>query len=289
MDKTPTRTVALMIAWIETHLDEGLTLEVIAARAGYSPFHFSRLFLAETRRSVMAHVRARRLLKGARRLLSEPGLTLLDLAFDCGFESQEAFTRAFRRLFGTTPARFRAGFAVDPIEGQYPMSTPTAVETAVRRLPDLVPLPSFTLAGPARRFDEGNKAEIPQLWSRLVGALPFEGQAESWASYGTVSAVDRAEGSFRYLAGVEIRPGAEPPAGFETLTLPAAAYVVFRITLDGGPVHLQIKAAMREIWGELIPDSGLDLAGSPDFERYDGRIPLSEPGATLDFYVPVRA
>jgi AraC family transcriptional regulator len=289
MDRTPASTVSHIVVWIEDHLDEPLTLDGIAQKAGYSPFHFSRLFLTTTRRSVMAHVRGRRLVRAARRLLSEPHLPLMDLALDCGFDSQEAFTRAFKRLFGSTPARFRVGFSPDPIEGQFPMSTMPAIPVSVERLSDFVSLESFVVAGPSRRFDGASMADIPQLWSRLAGALPFGGQVESWASYGVTSAVDCAQGSFRYLAGVEIRPPAELPKDFETITLPAATYVVFRITLDGGPIHLQMKTAMRTIWDEMVPASGLALAESPDFERYDGRTALTETGAAVDVYIPVRA
>ena len=98
-----------LTAWIEQHLDEPLTLEQVAARAGLSPYHFSRLFTARMGRSVMAHVRGRRLVRGARRLCDDPGLKLVELALDCGFESQEAFTRAFKRVFGVSPGRFRNG------------------------------------------------------------------------------------------------------------------------------------------------------------------------------------
>lgn len=103
-----------LLAWIEARLDEPLTLDAIAAQAGLSPYHFSRLFTARMGRSVMAYARGRRLIRGARRLVAEPDIKLIDLAFDGGFESQEAFTRAFRRLFGVSPGRFRQGFSLHP-------------------------------------------------------------------------------------------------------------------------------------------------------------------------------
>ncbi len=138
-----------------------MTLEQVASRAGLSPYHFSRVFTARMGRSVMAHVRGRRLVRGARRLCDEPDLKLVDLASDCGFESQEAFTRAFKRLFGVSPGRFRGGFAVQPIENQYPMTLPPERSTSVVRLPEPVAIPAFSIAGPTRRFDEATKAEIP--------------------------------------------------------------------------------------------------------------------------------
>ena len=292
MDSTPPPVndpFAAVVAWIEQQLDRPLTVEQVAARAGFSPYHFSRLFTARMGRSVMAHVRGRRLVRGARRLCNEPDLKLVDLAFDCGFESQEAFTRAFKRVFGVSPGRFRSGFAVEPIEGQYPMTVPTTPAAPVVRLPELLAMPAFHIAGPARRFDEAGKAAIPQLWSALIGALPFEGQAPSWATYGVVSGFDPADGCFEYLAGVGVEPGCRPPPGFSTMEIPAATYAVFRITLDGSALHLQVKRAMASVWGELIPASGLKLAGGPDFELYDGRFDPQKPGSVIDFHVPVQA
>ena len=288
MDSSSDPFIAL-VAWLEQQLDQPLTLEQVAAQAGLSPFHFSRLFTARMGRSVMAHVRGRRLVRGARRLCGEPDLKLVDLAFDCGFESQEAFTRAFKRVFGVTPRRFRSGFAVDPIEGQYPMTAPTAQTASVVRLPELARLPTFHVAGPARRFDEATKSDIPQLWSALIGALPFEGQVQSWATYGVVSGFEEGEGCFQYLAGVAVEPGCVPPPGFTTMEIPAATYAVFRITLDGSALHPQVKQAMAQVWGELLPASGLKVAGGPDFELYDGRFDPLKAGSVIDLHVPVQA
>lgn len=277
-----------LLHWIERQLDHPLTLDLIAAQAGLSPYHFSRLFSARMGRSVMAHVRARRLVRGARRLSQEPDLKLVELALDCGFESQEAFTRAFKRLFGVAPGRFRTGFAVAPLEGQFPMSEPLERSASVVQLPDVVMPSAFHVAGPSRRFDEASKAQIPQLWSELIGRLPFDGQVDSWATYGVVSGMDRAEGSFDYMAGVGVEAGCTPPPGFSVIEIPAATYLVFRITLNGGAVHPQVKQAMATIWGSLIPGSGRAVVEGPDFERYDGRFDPQQAGAIIDFHVPVK-
>lgn len=289
MKTGPASTVNEIIAWIEDRLEDDLSLDAIAEKAGYSPYYFSRMFLAHTRRSAMDYVRGRRLVKGARRLLAEPELRLVELAFECRFESQEAFSRAFKRLFGTSPARFREGFAVEPMEGQFPMTATVETRTVVERLPELVTLGRFVVAGPGRRFGETNKDEIPQLWSRLMGVLPIKGQVKSWTTYGVVSGIDRDEGTLGYMAGVEVEEDADLPEGFERLALEPATYVVFRITFDGGPVHLQIAEGIRQVWGRLMAESGLTPTGKPDFECYNDRRPPTEPGATMDYYVPVQA
>lgn len=122
----------------------------------------------------MAHVRGRRLVRAARRLAAEPELRLVDLAFESGFDSQKAFTRAFGRRFGVTPGRFRRGLSPLPPDGDSPIPNPAETSRAVARLPDLVTLDAFTVAGPARRVDEATASTIPDLWSTLIRALPFD-------------------------------------------------------------------------------------------------------------------
>src|SRR6185503_13369920 len=101
------------------------------------------------------------------------------------------------------------------------------------------------------------------------------------------SSVEPGEGGFQYLAGVGVEPGCVPPPGFSMMEIPAATYAVFRITLDGSALHPQVKQAMAAVWGELIPASGLDVAGGPDFELHDGRSDPLRAGSMIDFHVPV--
>lgn len=160
-------------------------------------------------------------------------------------------------------------------------------DVTVMQLPEFAMVESFTVAGPQRRFVESNKAEIPQLWSQMMGALPFSGQTPDWTTYGVVWNVDRAEGHFDYMASVGISEGAALPEGFSALRIPAGRYAVFRITLNGGAVHQQLKGAMAKIWGELVPAAGLKVAQGPDFERYDSEFAPTKKGAVIDFYLPL--
>lgn len=279
--------LAAVVDWIEQHVDDSLTLERIAAEAGMSPYHFSRLFTVRMGHSVMEHVRGRRLVRSARRLVSDPGVKLLELALDTGFDSQAAYTRAFKRVFGVTPGRFRSGFSVTPIEGQSPMTMPKVLKPQVVQHPEPVHLDGFTVAGFARRFDADSKSQIPQLWSRLVGCLPFDGQVESTRSFGVVWRSDATAGCFEYMAAVEVKPDARVPDGMQVKAIPSGTYLAFTLTLTGGPLHPQIKAAMADIWGERIPATGLQTRDSPDFEIYDGSFSPGEAGQKIDYFVAV--
>ena len=94
---------------IEAHLDETLDLQALAGIAQLSPFHFHRLFQALTGETLADRVRRRRLEVAAGRLLMRADSTALEIALDVGFNSAEAFTRAFRAHFGVTPTSWRRG------------------------------------------------------------------------------------------------------------------------------------------------------------------------------------
>jgi AraC family transcriptional regulator len=93
--------------YIESHFSAELSLEEIAAVGGVSRFHMTRAFSAATGHSIMRYVRARRLTEAAR-ALSDGAPDILALAIEAGYGSHEAFTRAFRDQFGTTPEEVRA-------------------------------------------------------------------------------------------------------------------------------------------------------------------------------------
>src|SRR5262249_7893269 len=94
------------LAFIEAHLFERPTLGAIADRSATSPWHFHRVFVALTGETPAGYVWKRQLSEICRRLV-ETRQPLVEVALDCGFESQATFTRAFTRHVGVSPARYR--------------------------------------------------------------------------------------------------------------------------------------------------------------------------------------
>lgn len=103
------RRMNAVFAYIDAHLAEDLSLARLADRAAFSPFHFHRLFFAWTGETSKTFVRRRRLEEAAARLSARPHEKVTDIARACGFASPEAFARAFREHFGTTPSGWRTG------------------------------------------------------------------------------------------------------------------------------------------------------------------------------------
>ena len=269
---------------VDAHLFEPLTLGLLAQAARLSAYHFSRTFTARFGMSPMAYVRARRLVEAASRLAADDAPPLIDLAFDCGFDSQEGFTRAFKRAFGVPPGRYRRGEARNPLEVMT-LNETTQTRISITQSSAPVRKPGLRIAGFGDLFTEQNKASIPQLWERLVPRLPLAGQV-GYDTYGVCCAAPE-PGSMRYIAGAPIAADAPIPDGLEAIELAPQAYMIFRQVMDGGPVHPQMTAAAREIWGERVPRSGRKLAPVPDLEFYPGDSTPDQPGAWIEWWVPV--
>lgn len=94
------------IEYIERNLCEPLSLDVLAREAGFSKYHFLRVFERETGSGLSAYVRRRRIARAAA-LLLKTELPILEIALICRFESQEAFTRAFKGVYSLPPGRYR--------------------------------------------------------------------------------------------------------------------------------------------------------------------------------------
>jgi transcriptional regulator GlxA family with amidase domain len=96
-------------AWILAHLDNDLSVEVLAERACLCPRHFSRLFKRVFKTTPAEFVEQLRLGEARRRLLI-PATTIKSVALSVGFKSADAFRRAFERELGLTPNSFRIRF-----------------------------------------------------------------------------------------------------------------------------------------------------------------------------------
>jgi AraC family transcriptional regulator len=96
-----------VLAYIDANLEGDLSVKTLSHVANFSVFHFHRQFTAFFGVPVSRYVQLMRLRRAAHRLAALPDLSVLDAALDAGFESPEAFSRAFRRAVGMTPSAFR--------------------------------------------------------------------------------------------------------------------------------------------------------------------------------------
>jgi AraC family transcriptional regulator len=103
---TPLKQMQPVIAFAAGHLDQDVSLAALADQAGLSVFHLHRVFSSVAGETPKQFTLRLRLARAAAMLLST-GHSVLDVALGCGFQSHEAFCRAFRRRFGITPSAYR--------------------------------------------------------------------------------------------------------------------------------------------------------------------------------------
>lgn len=95
-----------VLSYIEEHLDQELSLEEIAAELNYSKYYIARAFKEKTDMTPHKYIQGRRLSEAARKL-AQTRQSIIEVAFDAGYGSQQAFTQAFRQEYLCTPQEYR--------------------------------------------------------------------------------------------------------------------------------------------------------------------------------------
>ena len=90
------------IDYIEDNLDKDINFEIVAKEVGMSAFYFHRIFSAVIGSSPTTYIRNRRLTVAAQEI-SKNNENIVDIALKYGFESHEAFSRAFKNFHGIVP------------------------------------------------------------------------------------------------------------------------------------------------------------------------------------------
>lgn len=120
-----------VIDYIEAHLDDRLDLDQVAQAVHYSKYHLHRLFTATAGMTLHDYVQRRQLTEAAK-LLVFSGRPILDIALTCGYESQQAFSSAFKAMYKMPPAEFRRRQVYYPLQLRFTLHqhTPSRSFTA---------------------------------------------------------------------------------------------------------------------------------------------------------------
>lgn len=95
-----------LVAYVEEHIGEDLSLEQIAEALNYSKYYIARTFAKETGSTIYKYVQGRRLTLAAKKLV-ETKEPIIEIAYEAHYNSQQAFTQAFHRLYECTPQNYR--------------------------------------------------------------------------------------------------------------------------------------------------------------------------------------
>jgi AraC family transcriptional regulator len=266
-----------VIEAIDRGIEETLDLASLAAVANFSPYHFHRVFAAWMGETLGDYVRRRRLELGAGRLAGQPRLPVLQVALSVGFGSGEAFSRAFKAHFGASPstwrAQRRAHSKIDQAIGKADQARLQlgADAEATFNQPERITMNMKIIERQPTRVaymrHTGPYGEpIGRFWLEQVApwmaADGLMGNARYGISHDDPSITDPA--SCRYDACVEVTEEFKPSGRALTTTLPGGRYAV--MPFKGNT--RQVAAAWRQLLGEWLPSSRMQLDNRPCFEFY---------------------
>ncbi|RKG56473.1 AraC family transcriptional regulator [Corallococcus sp. AB011P] len=284
-------------------LDEALDLTALAKEAALSPFHFHRVFRGMVGETPLELHRRLRMERAALQLLQgDEGVTAI--AFEAGYDTHEAFTRAFRAAYGVPPSEFRrspAGAGQDCVR---PRQTWLTSRSGIHFQPEAprnawaFPIPGgHTMDVVLKELPALRLATVPHVgaYSRISEAFQKLGQLAGAAGLlrhagGTMLAVyhDEPESTpqdqLRSEAAVVIPDDAVLPEVLGERRLPAGRYAS---TVHVGP-YTELGDAWARLMGQWLPDSGHRVGEGVSFEIYRNN-PMQVPPAELrtELYVPL--
>lgn len=115
MENSAAANIGTVIDYIEAHLDTRLDLETIAEAVHYSKYHLHRMFSGTVGMTIHDYVQRRQLTEAAKMLVFSDK-PVIEIAFICGYESQQAFSSAFKDMYKMPPVEYRENRVFYPLQ-----------------------------------------------------------------------------------------------------------------------------------------------------------------------------
>ena len=266
---TYVQSINTVIDYIEKNIQKKLSLEQLAGIAGFSKYHFHRIFSAymgETLNSFVMRLRAE---KVAKIICCYPHKSFTEIAYECGFSDSSAFTKAFKRRFNLTPNEWVKQSDV-PIFNSSRASD--LLDFSVKDIfvsASLEYLPSFTLA--YTRYI-GRYAGDAKLFTSLFTKLHVWCEKHSidmsksklfCLYHDSIDLTD--EDKLRVSAGVEIKDDVATDEHIGKLKIARDKYLVAKFKVD----ETQYGLAWKYVFAYLLNEFNVKPASSPSFEMYE--------------------
>ncbi|MBL8679217.1 MAG: AraC family transcriptional regulator [Myxococcales bacterium] len=275
---------------IDAHLDDELTNERLSRVARSSVFHFQRQFAALFTTSAHRYVQLLRLSRAAQTLAYRVETPIVDVALGAGYDSHEAFSRAFKRAVGQTPSEFRstpdwsaAREAFAPIEHARRIQVttrPIAIEVEIREFPE-TRVAILEHRGDPQKLDDTVRTFI--AWRKQFHSPPSV-SATFNVLYNDPGAVEPEAFRLDVCASSDhaIAPN---PFGVRDGTIPKLRCAVFRHV----GTEPSLFAAIGRIYAEWLPSSREEPGDFPLFlQRVRFYPDVAAHEAITDVFVPLR-
>lgn len=262
------------IEYIEENITEKIDYTDVAKVVGCSQWYLQRMFMSITDVSISEYIRRRRLTLAAFDLQNSHS-SILDIAIKYGYQSADAFTRAFKSMHSVTPSRSREGGIL--LKSYAPITFILSIKGVAAMNYRIEAKDKMRVVGIKKWFSTINgqqMQEIPKMWNEFP-----EEEMEQLKSLSATKEViglcaDMYNDGFDYWIGTFTDK--ECPKDMHVMEIPSSHWAIFEVV---GPIR-PLPNTMQDIWGriysEWLPNSGYTHAEIPEIEYYSNGDCMSE-------------
>lgn len=273
-----------VVEYVQTHLDDDLSLDRLSSVANVSKFHFHRRFSDYAGLPVGRLVRQLRLKRASWALAFSPKRTVLEIALEAGFSAPETFCRAFRHIHGQSPSQFRKTprwHDWQHVLSQTADASHSLIAPDIRRFPELRMVAMEHHGPPGQVMDTISRFS---RWRQACDASPDHCSRTFGVLYDDSERTPPAH--FRFDICGELQRG-----------LKATETVVKEKSIQGGRCavvrHLgtldTIGFAVRRLYRTWLPNSGERVREFPCFVEYVHCMSaVPEHEQVTDIYLPLQ-
>lgn len=273
---------------MESQLEDTIGLNQIAFFTGYSDWHFHRLFKSIQGENVKQYIRRLRLEKAAYEL-KITNFPILEIAIEAGFSSHESFSKAFKRVIGSTPSEFRNQF----------QKKKNSSNKNYQKIPEGISKFGFQI----KTIEAFNIVYVRHIGSyeELPGPLPKSKEVISiqslmkhwdllnsnhkWIGISQDDPDISPQGKIRFDIGITVGSLRKPlPEGFGIQTIPQGKYL--QIRYQG--CYQNLPQIYHWILNEYVKTTPLVLKNQPPWECYLNPLEIRENKRITDIYIPIR-
>lgn len=275
---------------VERHLDHDLDLETLSRVAAFSKYHFHRQFKAFYGISLHRYVQLARLQRASKQLAGPDGRSITEIALGAGYETPDAFARAFRQRFKQSPSDFRKSPEWEPwLQAFRPLNAARSRIMQTTYTPDQVSIREVAPTRVAIFEHRGDRRTIDATiqrfiaWRKAAGLSPQTSPTFNvW--YSERDPANPADYSMDLCVGVDAGyPIDLQDENVKAGEIPGGRCAVLRVT---GDTH-NLEPAALFLYREWLPGSGEEMR---DFPIYCQRFFLSPPelGTAAEVFLPLR-
>ncbi len=270
-----------VLKYIDEHIDESLTIAKLCHIADFSQYHFHRLFSVVVGMPLIKYIQYIKLKRAAYQLIMQKHKKIIEIAFAAGFESHEAFSRAFKKSCGLSPSQFRKApywpaWKIQP----YKTSAGREMSVAIKAIPSIrtsavshVGSPMLLHETAAKLIEWGKRNNRPLKSGECYGIAYNDPDVTP-------------DDKFRFDFCMKIESSIKSADGFISEHLiPGGRYAIARHLGS----HDMLGDTVRILYRDWLPESSESLCDAPCFFQYHNFAhDVQESALITDVYLPLK-